>query len=216
MFTGRLPFEHKVRDNLGFTLGAGTPTLAGMFRSAGYKTGGFVSAYVLRPETGVSQGFDVYDATFPPVAADRSVAQVQRPGPQTLAAAEAWLGSLTSDRFFLFLHLYEPHKPYRPPERFADLGAYDGEVAFADEIVGTLFANLKERGWYDTRRSSCSRITARDSATTSRKSTGCFSTTRSSACPGSCGCRARSRLDAGSRIPCSTSTCCPRSRRSAG
>ena len=150
MFTGRLPFEHKVRDNLGFTLEAGTPTLAEMFRSAGYKTGGFVSAYVLRPETGVSKGFDVYDATFPAVAADRSVAQVQRPGPQTLAAAEAWLGSLTSDRFFLFLHLYEPHKPYRPPERFADLAAYDGEVAFADEVVGTLFASLKARGWYDT------------------------------------------------------------------
>jgi arylsulfatase A-like enzyme/Flp pilus assembly protein TadD len=150
MFTGRLPFEHKVRDNLGFTLEAGTPTLAEMFRSAGYQTGGFVSAYVLRPETGVARGFDVYDATFPMVAADRSVAQVQRPGPQTLAAAEAWLGSLTSDRFFLFLHLYEPHKPYRPPERFADLAAYDGEVAFADEVVGTLFASLRARGWYDT------------------------------------------------------------------
>ncbi len=150
MFTGRLPFEHKVRDNLGFTLSEGTPTLAAMFRSAGYTTGGFVSAYVLRPETGVGQGFDVYDATFPAMAADRSVAQVQRPGPQTLAAAETWLRALTSDRFFLFLHLYEPHKPYRPPDRFADLAAYDGEVAFADEIVGTLFASLKTRGWYDT------------------------------------------------------------------
>ena len=114
MFTGRLPFEHKVRDNLGFALGEGTPTLAAMFRASGYKTGGFVSAFVLRPETGVGQGFDVYDATFPAMAADRSAAQVQRPGPQTLAAADAWLTSLTSDRFFLFLHLYEPHKPYSP------------------------------------------------------------------------------------------------------
>ena len=149
MFTGHLPFEHKVRDNLGFTLSAGTPTLAEMFRTAGYKTGGFVSAYVLRPETGVGQGFERYDATFPPMAADRSIAQVQRPGPQTLAAAETWLSSLSSDRFFLFLHLYEPHKPYRAPERFADLPAYDGEVAFADEIVGALFTRLKARGWYD-------------------------------------------------------------------
>jgi arylsulfatase A-like enzyme/Flp pilus assembly protein TadD len=149
MFTGRLPFEHKVRDNLGFTLREGTPTLAALLRSSGYKTGGFVSAYVLRAETGIAQGFDVYDATFPAMAADRSAAQVQRSGPQTLAAAEAWLGAQTSDRFFLFLHLYEPHKPYRPPDRFADLAAYDGEVAFADEIVGTLFASLKTRGWYD-------------------------------------------------------------------
>ncbi len=149
MFTGHLPFEHAVRDNLGFTLKTGPATLAEMFRAAGYKTGGFVSAYVLRPETGIARGFDVYDATFPPMAADRSVAQVQRPGPQTLAAADAWLSSLTSDRFFLFLHLYEPHKPYRAPERFGDLAAYDGEVAFADEIVGTLFTSLKSRGWYD-------------------------------------------------------------------
>jgi len=149
IFTGRLPFEHKVRDNLGFTLSDGTATLAGMFRSSGYATGGFVSAYVLRPETGVGQGFDVYDATFPAMAADRSAAQVQRPGPQTLAAAETWLSSLTSDRFFLFLHLYEPHTPYRAPDRFVDLAPYDGEVAFADEIVGMLFARLKTAGWYD-------------------------------------------------------------------
>ena len=105
-----------------------------------------MSAFVLRPETGVAQGFDVYDATFPAMAADRSAAQVQRAGPQTLAAAEGWLTSLTSDRFFLFLHLYEPHKPYRAPDRFADLAAYDGEVAFADEIVGRLFAQSQDTG----------------------------------------------------------------------
>ena len=150
MFTGRLPFEHKVRDNLGFTLSDGTATLASMFKAAGYATGGFVSAYVLRPETGIGHGFDVYDARFPAMAADRSAAQVQRSGPQTLAAAEAWLKGITSDRFFLFLHLYEPHTPYRAPERFADLAAYDGEVAFADEIVGNLFSTLRAHGWYDT------------------------------------------------------------------
>jgi choline-sulfatase len=149
MFTGLLPFEHKVRDNLGFTLGDGASTLASLFRAAGYRTGGFVSAYVLRRETGVAQGFDTYDATFPAMAADRSPAQVQRPGPQTLAATDAWLNTLTSNRFFLFFHIYEPHKPYRAPERFANLSPYDGEVAFADEITGTLLENLKKRGWYD-------------------------------------------------------------------
>src|SRR5262245_6761882 len=53
MFTGRLPFEHAVRDNLGFTLAPGAVTLASQFRSGGYKTAGFVSAYVLRAETGI-------------------------------------------------------------------------------------------------------------------------------------------------------------------
>jgi choline-sulfatase len=149
LFTGLLPFEHKVRDNLGFSLAAGTPTLAALFRAAGYRTAGFVSAYVLRPETGVGSGFDLYDATFPPTSADRSVAQVQRPGPQTLDAATKWLGTLASGQFFLFFHIYEPHKPYRPPSRFGDLAPYDGEVAFADDIVGSLFSALKSRGWYD-------------------------------------------------------------------
>jgi choline-sulfatase len=149
MFTGLLPFEHKVRDNLGFRLAEGAVTLASLFRDAGYKTGGFVSAFVLRRETGIDQGFDVYDATFRAAAADRSPAQVQRPGLQTLEAAEAWMAALTSDRFFLFLHIYEPHKPYKAPEQFAALTPYDGEVAFSDQITGRLLESLKKRGWYD-------------------------------------------------------------------
>ena len=148
MFTGRLPFEHAVRDNLGFTLAPGAVTLASRYKAAGLKTGGFVSAYVLRAETGIGQGFDVFDATFPAVSGDRSPAQVQRPGLETLAAAESWLRPLTDDRFFLFFHIYEPHKPYRAPDRFASLDRYDGEVTFSDEIVGKLLATLKERGWY--------------------------------------------------------------------
>ena len=149
MFTGQLPFEHGVRDNLGFTLASGATTLAAQFRAAGYHTAGFVSAYVLRADTGISQGFQTFDATFPAGAGDRSPAQVQRAGPDTLAATEAWLRSQTTDRFFLFFHVYEPHKPYRPPDRFASLKPYDGEVAFTDEIVGRLFSALKQRGWYD-------------------------------------------------------------------
>jgi arylsulfatase A-like enzyme/tetratricopeptide (TPR) repeat protein len=148
ILTGLLPFEHKVRDNVGFTLAAGTPTLASLFHARGYRTGGFVSAYVLRPETGIAQGFDVYDAKFSATPGRTSPSQIQRPGPETLAAAAAWLDTLSDDRFFLFFHLYEPHAPYTPPARFASLEPYDGEVAYADEIVGQLFDRLKARGWY--------------------------------------------------------------------
>jgi arylsulfatase A-like enzyme/thioredoxin-like negative regulator of GroEL len=149
MFTGLLPFEHRVRDNLGFALPDKTMTMASFFRAAGYRTGGFVSAFVLRRETGIGQGFEVYDATFPPMAADRSPAQVQRAGPDTLTAAKEWIATLTSERFFLFFHIYEPHKPYKAPERFADLSPYDGEVSFSDEIVGQLVDELRKRGWYE-------------------------------------------------------------------
>ncbi len=150
IFTGRLPFEHGVRDNLGFTLGAHAPTLASLFQQAGYATAGFVSSFVLRAETGVAQGFTVYDAEFPAAASDRSPGQVQRPGRQTAAAAERWLASLSDERALLFVHIYEPHKPYAPPTEFRDLAdPYDGEIALSDEIVGGLISTLKGRGWYD-------------------------------------------------------------------
>ncbi len=148
ILTGLLPFEHGVRDNLGFTLSADKPTLAERFKQTGYRTGGFVSAYVLRPETGISHGFDTYDAALPAAASDVSPGQVQRPGDQTLAAADAWLNTQPDDRFFLFFHIYEPHTPYTPPAKFQSLAPYDGEIAAADEIVGRLFAELKRHGWY--------------------------------------------------------------------
>lgn len=149
LMTGLLPFEHKVRDNVGFELAAGARTLASLFRAKGYKTGAFVSAYVLRPETGLNQGFDFYDASFPATGSNRSPAQVQRPGLATFEAAEKWMQTLDSGRFFLFLHIYEPHTPYNPPPRFGDLDPYDGEVALSDEITGRLLSSLKVRGWYD-------------------------------------------------------------------
>jgi tetratricopeptide (TPR) repeat protein len=149
ILTGRLPFEHGVRDNLGFTLARGLPTLASLFRAAGYRTGGFVSAYVLRPETGISQGFAVYDAKFAATVDNRSPAEIRRPGSATLAAAVGWLDTLADDHFLLFFHIYEPHAPYTPPARHGALLPYDGEIALADEIVGQLFDALRRHGWYD-------------------------------------------------------------------
>lgn len=150
ILTGQLPFEHGVRDNLGFTLKDTTPTLASLLSGAGYSTGAFVSTYVLRSETGIGHGFGVYNAEVPPGTREQALAQLQRPGFDTLAAAEAWLGTLADDRFLLFFHVYEPHKPYGPPSKYSALAPYDGEVAAADEVVGALLSDLKRRGWYDS------------------------------------------------------------------
>jgi arylsulfatase A-like enzyme/Tfp pilus assembly protein PilF len=158
MLTGRLPAEHGVRDNVGYHYdGARFPSLAAVLHGAGYATGGAVSAYVLRPETGISQGFDLYDAGIPVRFTD-SLGLSQRPGGETAAAALGWLRSLRAppakgdQPFFLFLHLYEPHTPYAPPEPFAGRYAgrpYDGEIAAADAIVGGVIAELKRAGLYD-------------------------------------------------------------------
>ncbi len=149
IFTGLLPFEHGVRDNMGFALGAQPPTLAEQVRARGFAAAGFVSAWVLRRETGVGRGFDLWDDRLPPTSPEVAFGEVQRDGADTLAAAERWLDTMQSPRFFLFLHLYEPHAPYTPPARYRSYQPYDGEIAYSDELVGRLVADLKARGLYD-------------------------------------------------------------------
>ncbi|MGH9140114.1 MAG: sulfatase-like hydrolase/transferase, partial [Vicinamibacterales bacterium] len=149
ILSGQLPFETGVRDNVGFAVKAGERLLPQMLRERGFTTGGVVSAYVLRKETGISQGFDFFDGEMPPNSPELSIGQVQRDGGDSELIAEHWLDSIGTSRAFLFLHLYEPHKPYTPPDRFAAYAPYDGEIAYADEIVGRLMKYLKTHQLYD-------------------------------------------------------------------
>src|SRR5499427_4645968 len=149
ILSGELPFETGVRDNVGFTVKPNTRMLPQMLRERGFTTGGVVSAYVLRKETGIAQGFDFFDGDMPPSSPELSIGQVQRDGSESEQIAEHWLESIGTARAFLFLHLYEPHKPYAPPERFSAYAPYDGEIAYADEIVGRLIRYLKSHQLYD-------------------------------------------------------------------
>jgi arylsulfatase A-like enzyme/Flp pilus assembly protein TadD len=150
MLTGLLPADHGVRDNIGYRFKSGTPTLPQTLERNGYATGAAVSAYVLRGNTGLSGIFGWYDdpITFAPGA---DLGAIQRPGNATAAAAQAWVASHASSPFFLFLHLFEPHTPYDPPEPFRSAAAtpYDGEIAHADAIVGGFLDDLRKRGIYD-------------------------------------------------------------------
>jgi arylsulfatase A-like enzyme/TolA-binding protein len=149
MLTGKLPFEHGVRDNIGFAVKPSERMLQHRFKERGYATGGFVSAYVLRKETGIGSGFDVYDSDFPASSPELSIGQVQRDGADTVDHAQRWITQLSTRRFFLFLHLYEPHVPYAPPARFASYAPYDGEIAYSDELVGRFIAFLEAQGLYE-------------------------------------------------------------------
>lgn len=150
ILSGALPFEHGVRDNIGFTIRPGQWFLQRALHDRGWPTGGFVSAYVLRAATGMNQGFDTYDSELPASSGELSIGQVQRAGEDTLAAADKWLSARDASKpFFLFFHIYEPHKPYSPPERFRSFGEYDGEIAHADEIVGRLFDRLRALDVFD-------------------------------------------------------------------
>ena len=149
LLSGQLPFETGVRDNVGFSLKPDGRLLPQMLRERGFTTGGVVSAYVLRKETGISQGFDFFDGEMPPSSPELSIGQVQRDGGESEQIAEHWLDSIGTARAFLFLHLYEPHKPYAPPDRFSAYAPYDGEIAYTDEIVGRLVKYLKTHQLYD-------------------------------------------------------------------
>lgn len=150
MLTGLLPADHGVRDNVGFVLDRKTPTLAALLKQNGYATGAAISAYVLRGTTGIERGFDWYDDDVEPVGSATNIGSVQRGGADTIRVAQQWLDR--QDRpFFLFLHVYEPHTPYRAPEPFLSRyeDKYDGEVAYTDQLIGDFIAYLKGRDLYD-------------------------------------------------------------------
>ena len=144
IFTGQLPTEHGVRDNLGYEIAASTATLAEVLAGAGYATGGAVSAAILRHSSGIAAGFEVWDE--PGAGRNLGAEEAERPGGETLAAIRPWLREVSKRPFFLFLHLYEPHAPHRPPSDLAGPFAspYDGEVAAADatELARGVAANF--------------------------------------------------------------------------
>ena len=139
MLSGQLPFETGVRDNVGFTVKTGERLLPQMLRDRGYATAGVVSSALLGKDTGIGQGFEFFDS---------GASRGSRDGAETEKIAERWLES-HSTRAFMFLHLDEPRAPYEPPDRFAQFAAYDGEIAYADEIVGRLVKYLKSHQLYD-------------------------------------------------------------------
>ncbi len=152
VLTGLLPFEHGVRDNLGYRLDAQAhPTLARMLKQRGYATGAAVSAWVLRGASGIADGFDFYeDRIVAPEGAD-AAGRVQRRGDETASLARSWLESVKERPFFLFFHVYEPHVPYQPIEPYKSRYplAYDGEIAWSDAIVGGLLDDLRRMAIYD-------------------------------------------------------------------
>jgi arylsulfatase A-like enzyme/tetratricopeptide (TPR) repeat protein len=147
ILTGLQPFTHGVRDNGGFYLDPSRPTLATILKANGFQTAAFVSAFVLDSRWGLNNGFDSYFDNFTVTTADlAAMARVQRTGGETWAEAQRWLDEHGKEKFFLWLHLFDPHAPYTPPEpyrtRYADR-PYDGEVAYADSIVGRAIAYLQ-------------------------------------------------------------------------
>jgi choline-sulfatase len=149
LLSGRLPVHHGVRDNIGYTIGADERTLAVRLKSMGYATGGAVSSYVLRRQTGINRGFDFFDDAIEVAGTGDSLSESQRDGRLTVDALAGWIDAQASQPVFAFLHLYEPHAPYAPPPSHTMAQPYDGEIAYADELVGRFIGRLTARGIFD-------------------------------------------------------------------
>ena len=149
ILTGLYPPDHGVRDNTGFRLDPSIPTLATIARERGWATGAFVAAFPLDSRYGLDRGFEVYDDAYAPAVAPGEFALPERPAPEVVSAALEWWRRESGRPRLLWVHLYEPHAPYRPAApfdgKFRD-DAYLGEVSAVDAALGPLFDALLGAG----------------------------------------------------------------------
>ena len=150
IFTGTYPPYHGVRDNSGFVVPEQIQTMAEIYRANGYQTAAFVAAFVLDSRWGLAQGFETYFDSFNPPDRDASAQSVQRSADEVIDRSLRWLDDRRAGQpVLLWVHLYDPHSPYAPPEPFHTeyLGRpYLGEIAFVDAQIGRLLGHLDEAG----------------------------------------------------------------------
>lgn len=145
ILTGEFPYQHGVRDNGGYRLRPGTATVATRLKALGFATGAFIGGFPLTKRFGLTPGFDVYDDQIPEMRGVVDFALPERRANVVVGRAVDWIGR-QNGRFFAWVHVFDPHSPYRPPEPYlSEYSAqpYYGEVAWTDHALGPLFARLK-------------------------------------------------------------------------
>jgi arylsulfatase A-like enzyme/Flp pilus assembly protein TadD len=148
LMTSRIPPRHGVRDNGAYSLDQSQPTLATALKSAGYRTAAFVGAFVLDARFGLGKGFDLYDDQYGARPTMGRVEVVERRAEEVTTRAASWIRAAQAP-WFAWVHVYDPHEPYAPPEPFASRHAsapYDGEVAYTDMALGRLIGDLQPAG----------------------------------------------------------------------
>ena len=157
ILTGTYPQFHQVND-FRVPLAKDLPYAPDILHAHGYHTAAFVGSVVLDPATnyapGFDRGFDTYNAGFHPelIREKGRFEIIERRGDKVVARALAWLTQHPKGPFFIWVHLYDAHDPYDPPEPYKSRYAtepYDGEIAYEDAAVGKLLRQLKARGLYD-------------------------------------------------------------------
>ena len=158
ILTGTYPQFHHVND-FQVPLASDLPYAPAILRDHGYHTAAFVGSMILDPSAGFARGFDrgfdIYDAGFhQPRPGEDRYSSTERRGAEVVAHALAWLSlnDHSKSPFFIWVHLYDAHDPYDSPEPFKTkyaVAPYDGEIAYADSVVGKFLTELRARSLYD-------------------------------------------------------------------
>jgi len=167
MLTGTIPPYHGVFDNSDYKLSDGNVTLAELLQEKGYLTAGFVSSFIMDSRFGLAQGFSLYDDDFEKASQDMGINR--QSGGETTRDVIEWLRTHKDEKNFVFLHYYDPHFTYEPPEPFASkfrnvpppehvttrfeqvlFDGYAGEIAYTDHCIGQVVDKLKQLGMYDS------------------------------------------------------------------
>ncbi|MGB2765445.1 MAG: sulfatase-like hydrolase/transferase [Candidatus Aminicenantaceae bacterium] len=147
---GTLPIYHGVHDNSTFIVKEKFLTLAEHLKNSGYSTGAFVGAYPLDSRFGLTQGFNIYDDEYGNQHSQK-LTYVERNAGKVVDNALNWLKS-QKEPWFLWIHCFDPHYPYEPPEPFKTQYSgdpYNGEVAYVDFVMGKLFGYMRENDFFD-------------------------------------------------------------------
>ncbi len=152
LFTGTYPMYNGMHDFSGNNLNPQQPTLATILKQKGYATGAVLGSAVLDRRFGLNQGFDFYYDHFDfSRLHETNLDAMERPGNVVTDEALKWLKEHSQKKFFLWMHLYDPHHPYTPPPPYSErhkAQPYDGEIAFTDAQVGRVVRFLKAQGLY--------------------------------------------------------------------
>jgi arylsulfatase A-like enzyme len=156
IFTGTFPQYHQVLT-FPIPLSKDLPYLPDILKQHGYSTGAFVASLAVDPHWGTpgfERGYDTYDAGFSwkKYTPETRYQSVERRGGEVVDRALAWLGKQPAGPFFLWVHLFDAHSPYDPPEPYKTRYAkapYDGEIAYVDSAIGKFIKELKASGRYD-------------------------------------------------------------------
>ena len=154
ILTGQYPPAHGVRGNVVFSLGSKYPTLATLLKRQGYQTAAFVGAYPVAAAFGFNQGFDTFNEDFHETSpgepgGERRASEVADAALRWLESAAGPAAAARRDPFFAWLHFYDPHAPYSPPDPYRERFAghpYDGEIAYTDAQVGRVIDWLRSSG----------------------------------------------------------------------